>query len=90
MPAGTHRLVVVLQRIEVPSPADSADGRGAGGGAAATMSREAREVQERSVRRAQALPALVTLDTTIAVGAGRVALVTYHDTQRRLTLYTAP
>ncbi|MHB1311118.1 MAG: cytochrome b N-terminal domain-containing protein [Gemmatimonadaceae bacterium] len=91
MPAGTHRLVIALQRIEVPTPPDSADGgKGASSGAATTMSREARESQERSVRRAQALPALVTLDTTISVAAGRVALVTYHDTQRRLTLHAAP
>jgi coenzyme F420-reducing hydrogenase delta subunit len=91
MPAGTHRLVVALQRIEVPSPADSGDGStDATGSTARTMSREAREAQERSVRRAQALPALVTLDTIVTIGAGRVALVTYHDTQRRLTLHTAP
>lgn len=94
LPAGNYRLEVMLERIETPQPADSAsiatDSTGASPAAGTALQREARESQERLVRRAQALPPRIAIDTTIRVGAGRVVLVTYHDTERRLSLHAAP
>lgn len=95
LPAGAHRLAVALERIDVPhgidtaSTADSTTGS-AGDNAATSISRDARESQERRVRRAEALPPRIVLDTLVHIGARRVILVSYRDAERRLTLRSAP
>lgn len=78
---GERRVTVTLRRIDAAVlPDSSADATTAAGTGAAD--RETREAQERRVRRAEALPALVTVDSTIAVAAQRVVLVTYSSTAR--------
>jgi hypothetical protein len=78
---GERRVTVTLRRIDAAVlPDSSADATTAAGTGAAD--RETREAQERRVRRAEALPALVSVDSTLAVAAQRVVLVTYSSTAR--------
>lgn len=78
---GDRHVTVSLQRIDAEVRPDStADATTAAGTGAAD--RETREAQERRVRRAEALPALVRMDSTLTVAAQRVVLVTYSSTAR--------
>jgi hypothetical protein len=85
MAPGERHVTVTLRRIDAAVLPDStADATTAAGTGAAD--RETREAQERRVRRAEALPALVRLDSTLAVSAQRVVLVTYSSTGHRFVL----
>lgn len=86
MAPGAHGIAVRLARLDSSSALDSA----AVGAGTAAADREHRETQERRVRRAEALPPVIALDTATSVTAGHVLLVTYTDTDRRLTLRGAP
>lgn len=78
---GARRITVTLRRIDAAVPPDSkADATTAAGTGAAD--RETREAQERRVRRAEALPELVHLDSTLTVAARRVVLVSYASSDR--------
>lgn len=78
---GDRRVTVSLRRVDAEVHPDStADATTAAGTGAAD--RETREAQERRVRRAEALPALVRMDSTLTVAAQRVVLVTYSSTAR--------
>ncbi|HEX4935119.1 MAG TPA: hypothetical protein VFV33_18170, partial [Gemmatimonadaceae bacterium] len=46
--------------------------------------REGREREERVRRAGEAIPARLSLDTTITLGAGRVVLITYDGARRTL------
>ncbi|MCC6928745.1 MAG: hypothetical protein IT359_07120 [Gemmatimonadaceae bacterium] len=50
--------------------------------------REGREREERARRAAESIPARLSLDTTITLGAGRVVLVTYDGARRVLVART--
>ncbi len=85
MSPGERHVTVTLQRIDAAVLPDStADATTAAGTGAAD--RETREAQERRVRRAEALPALVRLDSTLKVPAQRVVLVTYSSTGHRFVI----
>lgn len=82
---GERRVTVSLRRIDADVRPDSAaDAATAAGTGAAD--RETRESQERRVRRAEALPALVRMDSTLGIVAHRVVLVTYSSTVRGFVL----
>jgi len=83
---GERRLGVTLRRIDASVRLDSTGGQVAAGAAAAD--RETREAQERRVRRAEALPDSVSLDTVLVVPTGRVALVSYASGERKLVFRT--
>jgi hypothetical protein len=83
---GERRLGVTLRRIDAHQRPDSASDQTAVGAAAAD--RETREAQERRVRRAEALPEALAFDTVLAIPAGRVALVSYANSERKLVLRT--
>jgi hypothetical protein len=52
--------------------------------------RAVREAEERRRRRAEAIPPVLTLDTTVTIASRRVLLVTYDEPNRRLVARTAP
>ncbi|MBA4072228.1 MAG: hypothetical protein C0497_10395 [Gemmatimonas sp.] len=82
---GERRVTVSLRRIDAEVRPDSvADAATAAGTGAAD--RETREGQERRVRRAEALPALVRMDSTLTVAAQRVVLVTYSSIAHRFVI----
>ena len=82
---GERRVTVSLRRIDAEVRPDSAaDATTAAGTGAAD--RETREGQERRVRRADALPAFVRMDSTLVVASQRVVLVTYSSTARRFVM----
>lgn len=82
---GDRHVTVSLRRIDAEVRPDSAaDATTAAGTGAAD--RETREAQERRVRRAEALPAFVHLDSALTVAAQRVVLVTYASTARRFVI----
>lgn len=82
---GTRHLTMSLRRIDAEARPDSATDAATAAGTAAA-DRETREGQERRVRRAESLPELVAIDTTLRVAAQRVLLVSYSDVDRRLVL----
>jgi hypothetical protein len=82
---GRRNLSIALRRIDAAAPPDTAAAGDTSPGTAAA-DRETREGQERRVRRAEAVPSDLAIDSTIAVAAGRVVLVTYASTARRLEL----
>ena len=84
VPAGEHRLLVSLVRLDSTGSRTVADGATASAGA--LVDRSAREREERERRAAEAMPASLVLDTTIALTRGRVLLVTYLNEQRRLAV----
>lgn len=85
---GRSRLEVSLRRLDAHTPRDSTAQETAAGSAAAD--RETREGQERRARRADALPELVLLDSTLSVQARHVVLVSYSSTSRRFVLRNGP
>lgn len=85
---GSHRVEVSLRRLDVGTPRDSTSQETAAGAAAAD--RETREGQERRARRAEALPELISLDSTLVVQPRHVVLVSYASTARRLVLRNGP
>lgn len=81
LPPGRHRVQLSVMRIDsVPGEAD------ADTAAALPGSRDAREREERARARREALPPVLAFDTTLALGAGAVALVTYDPDRKRLVL----
>ncbi|MDQ8153293.1 MAG: hypothetical protein P3B98_01415 [Gemmatimonadota bacterium] len=83
---GQRRLGIRLRRIDANVRPDSTSDQTAAGAAAAD--RETREAQERRVRRAEALPEVVALDTLLTVASQRVALVSYASGQQKFVLRT--
>jgi hypothetical protein len=77
---GRARLSVRFVRLDSSSVIES-DERG---------ERNEREDDERRRRRAEAIPALLALDTTVTIRVREVVLVTYDANARRLVLRTAP
>lgn len=82
---GERHVTVSLQRIDAAVRPDSATEATTAAGTGAA-DRETREAQERRVRRTEALPAFVSMDSTLAVAAQRVVLVTYSSTARRFVM----
>ncbi|MBW7933738.1 MAG: hypothetical protein H3C62_09040 [Gemmatimonadaceae bacterium] len=81
---GERRLAIALRRVDANVRPDSASDQTAAGTAAAD--RETREAQERRVRRAEALPELVAIDTVVVIPSGRVALISYATDGRQFIL----
>jgi len=82
---GTRHVSISLRRIDAAVRPDSAtDAATANGSAAAD--RATREGQERRVRRAEALPEFMALDTTLHIAAQRVLLVSYDDAVHHFVL----
>jgi hypothetical protein len=94
VPPGPLRLTVTLARIDsvgaVPDDSAVLGVSGTGGVGAETLlgAREAREMAERRQRAGEAIPARLALDTSLALGRGRVVLVTWDDEARRLAART--
>ena len=82
---GERHVTVSLRRIDAETRPDTATDATTEAGTGAA-DRETREGQERRVRRAEALPALVGLDSTLTVAAQRVVLVSYSSTARRFVM----
>jgi hypothetical protein len=83
---GEQRIGVTLRRLDQIRRPDGASDEMAAG--AAAVDREIREAQERRVRRAEALPEAVSLDTVMVVPVGRVVLVSYATSARKFVLRT--
>ena len=90
---GSRHLVVELARLDSVST-DSTDSAAAtpGGQGADTLlgAREGREMDERRRRVAEAIPARLILDTTVALAAGGVVLVTWDAGSRKLVSKIGP
>ena len=84
---GARRITVTLRRLEADTRADTAEATAVAAGTAAA-NRETREAQERRTRRSESLPAMLRIDTTVAVPPNGVLLVSYSDREHRLTLRT--
>jgi len=82
---GERQVTVSLQRLDVEVRPDSVEDATVAAGTGAA-DRETREAQERRVRRAESLPAQVSMDSTLTVDSRRVVLVTYSSSARRLLL----
>lgn len=88
VPAGPSTLSVRFVRLDSVAadreanrePADSGDALTSG----IAPDRARRETDERRRRREEAVPSSLTLDTTVALGAREVLLVTYNPDERRL------
>ena len=81
---GARRLSVELARIDSVGT-DSATLTAAGQGTDTLLgAREGREMDERRRRAAEAIPARLMLDTTIALAEGAVVLVTWDPASRNL------
>ncbi|MFN8668659.1 MAG: hypothetical protein U0164_15880 [Gemmatimonadaceae bacterium] len=99
LPPGERRLQVTLARLD-SATATAQDSVAGTTGVAGTPARsdvesdtvlgerEGREREERARRAAESIPARLSLDTTITLGAGRVVLVTYDGTRRTLVART--
>lgn len=89
LPAGVHRIAVTLDRRELVADdgADDDDDTMADGTSA---DRATREASERARGRQAALPPRLALDTTVAVEAGRVVMVTFSPITRSLQLHQRP
>lgn len=93
--AGPRAIEVEVSRLDtVEAPADEADAEEENGGEAAPpetttpgaipLDRGAREREERRRQRQEALPAALSLDTSVTLAPGAVLLVTYDPSLRRL------
>jgi hypothetical protein len=84
---GRQRVTVEIIRVE-ESTAAVADTTTTGGAVTDTLlgGRAERERAERSRRVAEAMPARLALDTTITLRPGGVALITFDQNARRLTI----
>ena len=84
---GRQRVTVEIIRVE-ESTAAVADTTTTGGAVTDTLlgGRAERERAERSRRVAEAMPARLALDTTITLVPGGVALITFDQINRRLTI----
>ena len=84
---GRQRVTVEIIRVE-ESTAAVADTTTTGGAVTDTLlgGRAERERAERSRRVAEAMPARLALDTTITLLPGGVALITFDQNARRLTI----
>jgi hypothetical protein len=78
---GTWRLQVEMRRVEMVAE-DSTGSAAADQGM--SLDRGVRETEERARRRAEAVPAELRLDETVAVGPRQVVLVTWDAEARRL------
>lgn len=89
VPAGTRRLQLTLARIDSATATAATD---SGVVPADTLlgQREAREVDERRRRAAEAIPALLALDTVLTIAPRRVLLVTYDGARRTLVARMEP
>lgn len=96
VPPGAQRLSVRLQRVdstEITGARDE-DARPPSDTAPASErnldDRAGREFDERRRRRAEAIPALLTIDTALTLASRAVILVTYDPLTRRLVTKAAP
>ena len=103
---GTHRVQVTLTRREADAPEDGEardeddasdeddedddDERDGHDDAGISADRAQRERTERTRRQRAALPAAVTLDTSLAIEAGRLLVITYLAGERRFAVITPP
>lgn len=79
---GRHRVQISLTRREADASGDEDDDEDDDDDAGISADRAQRERTERTRRQRAALPAAVTLDTTMVLEAGRVAVITF-DAGRR-------
>jgi hypothetical protein len=96
VPPGSQRLVVRLRRMDSTETRDDGD-EGARtptddsrGSVRDLDDRAGRESDERRRRRAEAIPALLTIDTALTLASRSVILVTYDPLTRRLVTKAAP
>ncbi len=94
VPPGLRAILVEIARIDSVAHDDedsaSTDDEGADSfvPGAAPASRARRERDERRRQRQEALPASLSLDTTLQIPEGGVVMVTYDPTRRRLVAIT--
>lgn len=82
VPPGSYRLRVALHRVESVTP----DTTGVMADSGLSLDREVREAEERQRRRLEAIPAELSLDETVTLGAREVVLVVWDADSRRLRL----
>ena len=88
---GEHRVRVAVARVDtVEASPDSAEVPEDSVGGSFGFNREARERAERRRQQREALPPVLDLDTALAFAPGRVLLVTYDPSLRRLLVLGAP
>jgi hypothetical protein len=85
LPPGTHRIRVVVRRIETASAESPADT----GQLIDSEDRERREATERRRRRMESLPPLVELDREFTIRRRGVTLVTWDPVARALKFISA-
>jgi hypothetical protein len=88
VPTGPSRVTVRFVRLDSSSVREEderTDSVSAG-----IPDRSVREAEERRRRRAEAIPPVLQLDTTVTIASRRVLLVTYDEPSRRLVARTAP
>ena len=88
VPAGDSRVTVRFVRLDSSSVLEEEDRKDTL--TAGIPDRAVREAEERRRRRAEAIPPVLTLDTTVTIASRRVLLVTYDEPNRRLVARTAP
>lgn len=90
---GRQRLLVSVTRLDegtTPTSADTASLTHVASSDTLLGGRAEREREERRRRVAEAMPSRLTLDTTLALAAGRVVLITFDQNTRRLMARTEP
>ena len=91
VPAGRRRLRIEVTRLDTVDARGGEEGaRVAAGGDTLLGGRAEREADERQRREAEAIPPVVRLDTVLTLSRGRVVLVGYDETRRRLVARTGP
>ena len=85
VPAGPSRVAVRFVRLDSSATADELLRADTTGGQD-LANRSAREDAERERRRAEAIPALLAIDTSVVMAPRSVLLVTYGETARKLIL----
>jgi hypothetical protein len=86
IPTGDRRLQIDLVRIDSTSTAEDSTTAMQQPGDTLLGVRADREADERQRRAREAMPAHLTLDSVVALPAGRVLLVAYDEVARRLTM----
>jgi hypothetical protein len=90
--SGVHRIALEFARRETETGSDTTvvAQRSTGTDTGLFAGRAERERTERSRRARAAIPARLTLDTTVAFAAGEVVLVTFDSERRSLVLRRGP
>lgn len=89
---GTQRVLIEITRIDDAAAGAATDSSAVARQASDTLlgGRAERERDERSRRVAEAMPPRLALDTTLTLTPGGVALITFDQNSRRLTMKKEP